>query len=60
MAHVDGYGRKGAAADANMGVLVEFLARMLSLPLDREGIRNILSEGSTRCKYHGYADKGGG
>ena len=50
-------GREGAATDENLGVLVEFLARMLSLPLDREGVRNILGNGSTRRQYHSYADK---
>ena len=59
MAYMNGSGRKRAASDPYLRVLVEFLAWMLALPLNSQGIGNIVGEGRIRRGHQSYADKDG-
>jgi hypothetical protein len=50
--------REGATQNAYLVIFVKFLARLLSLPFDREGIGHIFGYGRNRQHKHCYGSYG--
>jgi hypothetical protein len=50
--------RKGAARDPDLGVLEQLLAGLLTLPFDREGVREVFAPGGgERDSYEDCSEK---
>src|SRR5215472_15667785 len=47
---------EGATCDADLGVLKDLFAGLLTLPFDRQGVRDIVGPSRERGDQHGHAE----